>query len=116
MSSDQLLLSLKSWPEEDPELKSVSSLISRIQAQRGHFRDVDENILESEISEGKDTEVLFDNPPIEENEEGASKSAPAAGEELDRATQIRNAKAEMTTLVGYGLCLVGYFYQRLLIG
>ena len=109
MSSNQLLLSLKSWPEDDPELKSVSSLIRRIQAQRGHFRDVDENILESEISEGKDTEALFDNSPVEESEEGASKSAPAAGEELDRATQLRNAKAEMSALVGYGLCLVSSF-------
>src|SRR5437868_10509355 len=109
MSSNQLLLSLKSWPEDDPESKSVSSLITRIQAQRGHFRDVDESILENEIREGKDTDALFDNSPEGENEGGASNSDPVAGEP-DRMTQLKNAKAEMAALVGYRLHLVGSFY------
>ncbi|RPA97843.1 hypothetical protein L873DRAFT_1689511 [Choiromyces venosus 120613-1] len=117
MSSNQLLLSLKSWPEDDPESKSVSSLISRIQAQRGHFRDVDESILEREINEGKDTDALFDDSPVEESEEDESKSTPAAGEDLDRATQLRNAKAEMSALVGHALneALFGLDYVSLLV-
>ncbi|KAG0127707.1 subunit 17 of mediator complex-domain-containing protein [Tuber indicum] len=117
MSSNQLLLSLKSWPEDDPELKSVSSLITRIQAQRGHFRDVDESILENEIREGKDTDALFNDSPVEESEGGASNSALAAGEEPDRATQLKNAKAEIVALVGHALneALFGLDYVSLLV-
>lgn len=100
MSSDPLLLSLKSWPDDNPQEKSVSSLISRIQAQRGHFRDVDESILEAEIASGKDTAGLTD----EANNGGSGDpSGAAVTEEVDRATELRNAKTEMTDLVAYDL-------------
>lgn len=98
MSSDPLLLSLKSWPDESPEVTSVSSLISQIQAQRGHFRDVNESILEAEITAGKD-EGQTDEKHGDEAGDKADKAA-----EKDSATELRNAKLEMTALVAY-VCL-----------
>lgn len=98
MSSDPLLLSLKSWPDENPEVTSVSSLISQIQAQRGHFRDVNESILEAEIAAGKD-EGQTDEKYEGEAEDIADKMA-----EKDSATELRNAKMEMAALVAY-VCL-----------
>lgn len=99
MSSDPLLLSLKSWPDENPEVASVSSLISQIQAQRGHFRDVNESILEAEIAAGKD-EGQTDEKHDGETEDKADKVA-----EKDSATELRNAKMEMAALVAY-ICLL----------
>lgn len=93
MNSDSLLLSLKSWPEENPEVTSVSSLISQIQAQRGHFRDVNEGILEAEIATGKD-EGQTDEKHDGEGEDKADKAA-----EKDSATELRNAKMDMAALV-----------------
>lgn len=95
MSSDPLLLSLKSWPDENPEVTSVSSLISQIQAQRGHFRDVNENILREEIAAGKD-EVQDSETNEGEAEDKADKVA-----EKDSTTELRNAKREMMGLVAY---------------
>lgn len=93
MSSDQLLLSLKSWPEENPEVTSVSSLISQIQAQRGHFRDVNESILEAEIAAGED-EGQNDEKNDGEGEYKTDKAVEKGG-----VTELRNAKIEMADLV-----------------
>lgn len=93
MSSDLLLLSLKSWPEENPEVTSVSSLISQIQAQRGHFRDVNESILEAEIAAGKD-EGQTDEKHDGDGEDKVDKAA-----EKDSAMELRNAKMDMAALV-----------------
>lgn len=93
MSSDQLLLSLKSWPEENPEVTSVSSLISQIQAQRGHFRDVNESILEAEIAAGED-EGQTDEKHDDEGEDKTDKAV-----EKDSVAELRNAKMEMAALV-----------------
>jgi hypothetical protein len=45
-----LLLSLRTWPVQDSSETAVSTLISRIQQQRGHFKDINEDLLESEIA------------------------------------------------------------------
>lgn len=93
MGSNPLLLSLKSWPDENPEVTSVSSLISQIQAQRGHFRDVNESILEAEIAAGKD-EAQADEKNNDEAEDRSDKAV-----EKDSAKELTNAKLEMANLV-----------------
>jgi hypothetical protein len=100
MNADQLLLSLKSWPEENLEETSVSSLINRIQAQRGHFRDVNESLLEEEIAAGKDEpqdDELHGDP---ENKANGGTADKTAGDQ-ESATELRNAKVKMAALVGY---------------
>lgn len=46
---DDLLLSLKASPRSDPEKSSLPFLISRINEQRGSFRNVTEESLQEEI-------------------------------------------------------------------
>lgn len=99
MSSNQLLLSLKTWPDENTEATSVSSLINRIQAQRGHFRDVNESLLQAEIAAGKDepqADELHDDE-AEKSANGGTTGKLAA--EQDGVAELRNAKAEMAGLV-----------------
>ncbi|KAK6357834.1 RNA polymerase II mediator complex subunit [Orbilia blumenaviensis] len=47
---DRLLLSLVSWPDPDPHKTSLSSLIPRIQSERGPFKNVTEDSLNEEIA------------------------------------------------------------------
>lgn len=46
---DQLLLSLQAFPTVDKEKESLKYLISRINQQKGSFRNVTEQSLEEEI-------------------------------------------------------------------
>ncbi|KAF3901901.1 hypothetical protein ABW21_db0203957 [Orbilia brochopaga] len=48
--ANQLLLSLASWPEPNPHATSLSSLIPRIQNERGSFKNVSEEGLLEEIA------------------------------------------------------------------
>ncbi|KAK6341715.1 RNA polymerase II mediator complex subunit [Orbilia brochopaga] len=48
--NDELLLSLASWPDSDPRATSLSSLIPRIQSERGPFKNVSEEGLQEEIA------------------------------------------------------------------
>jgi mediator of RNA polymerase II transcription subunit 17 len=105
------LLSLRSpWPQSDPRETSLSALIPRIFNQRGHFKDVNEAILEAEIAAAKDSEHGHDNiysrgEPAEngDRQDNGKITITKAAEdgEMDRATQLRNAKMEMLALVGY---------------
>lgn len=97
MSAD-LSLSLRSWPEYDAESQSLASQISRIQSQRGHFRDVDETILEAEIAAEKERAALGDDGDTHMDSVEEPSAAP---EESDRATELKNAKAEISALIGY---------------
>ncbi|KAK6518477.1 RNA polymerase II mediator complex subunit [Arthrobotrys conoides] len=47
---EHLLLSLTSWPDPDPQITSLSSLIPRIQSERGPFKNVTEDSLNEEIA------------------------------------------------------------------
>ncbi|KAK6543281.1 RNA polymerase II mediator complex subunit [Orbilia ellipsospora] len=48
--SQSLLLALASWPDPDPRTSSLSSLIPRIQSERGPFKNVTEESLLEEIA------------------------------------------------------------------
>ncbi|KAI9683072.1 MAG: RNA polymerase II mediator complex subunit [Trizodia sp. TS-e1964] len=47
--SQQFLVSYGTWPSADPIENSISNHISRINCQKGHFRNVTEQSLEAEI-------------------------------------------------------------------
>ena len=47
--AEELSLSLKSWPTRNLDIESLPFLISRINEQRGGFRNVSEEGLEDEI-------------------------------------------------------------------
>ncbi|KAI5852948.1 subunit 17 of mediator complex-domain-containing protein [Morchella snyderi] len=116
MNADQLLLSLKSWPEENIEETSVSSLINRIQAQRGHFRDVNESLLEEEIAAGKDEPQDDELHGDLENKANGGTADKTVGDQ-ESATELRNAKVKMAALVGHALneALLGLDYISFLV-
>ena len=63
--TDQLSLSLRAWPSKRHETESIPFLISRINEQRGGFRNVTEASLEDEIraietGESSPQEEIFD--------------------------------------------------------
>lgn len=47
--ANDVSLSLRAWPSTDASRDSISSLISRINDQRGSFRSITEEILEQEV-------------------------------------------------------------------
>ncbi|KAI9786758.1 MAG: RNA polymerase II mediator complex subunit [Peltula sp. TS41687] len=49
MSTPPLSLPLRVWPEPDPDANSLSTLIQRINEQKGQFRNVTEQSLEEDI-------------------------------------------------------------------
>ncbi|KAF3908720.1 hypothetical protein ABW20_dc0107084 [Dactylellina cionopaga] len=50
MPDDPLLLALASWPDPDPRSTALSSLIPRIQSERGPFKNVNEDGLNEEVA------------------------------------------------------------------
>jgi mediator of RNA polymerase II transcription subunit 17 len=94
---DSLQLSLRGWPGESTDENAISSLISRIQHQRGHFKDINESLLEDEIgaaannSQNDSMDLDF---PDAENEE-----TPSA--DLDPLETLKKAKLEMIDLLGH---------------
>lgn len=63
--TDNVLLSLRGSPKRDPDKDSLPFLISRINEQKGSFRNVTEESLEEEIVAGRDEQM----DSIEESEE-----------------------------------------------
>ncbi|KAL7270455.1 RNA polymerase II mediator complex subunit [Rhizina undulata] len=116
MDTNPLLLSLKAWPEETPENNSLSNLISRIQVQRGHFRDINEGILEAEIAAQNGS--FSNDMSVREQQEEQRVEAEGEGEGVqDRAVEAKKAKAEMAARVGHALneALFGLDYVSLLV-
>ncbi|KAF8539734.1 subunit 17 of mediator complex-domain-containing protein [Trichophaea hybrida] len=91
---DALNLSLRTWLDHDPQDSAVSTFISRIQSQRGHFKDINEALLESEIASPNDAAAPPEDP-IEED------STPAAEDESNPTEKLAKAKAEMIDLLGH---------------
>jgi len=80
--ADQLLLSLKSWPAPDPVRNSITTLIPRIQQERGSFRDTTEELLQNEIAaqanasnaKSEERSAIEDEEPIAEGQDVVEKS------------------------------------------
>lgn len=61
--ADPFAISLRAWPAQDASKETLPSLISRINEQRGAFRNITETKLEEEIQAvGTSDESLEDQP------------------------------------------------------
>lgn len=94
-----LSLSLCNWPEQGPEETAVSTLISRIQQQRGHFKDLNEALLESEIADQLQNGDQMDIDDGSDGDDAAEKPATPAGEDAIEALQ--KTRAEMLEALGH---------------
>ncbi|KAI9782781.1 MAG: RNA polymerase II mediator complex subunit [Candelina submexicana] len=93
--SEALSLSLRSWPKEDPDSQSLPSKISRINAQKGSFRNITEESLEEEIraleageTHGKDEDATDE----AQSAKGRREEITAAREEIVK--QVGRAQTE----------------------
>ncbi|KAI9700700.1 MAG: RNA polymerase II mediator complex subunit [Candelina mexicana] len=93
--SEALSLSLRSWPKEDPGSQSLPSKISRINAQKGSFRNITEESLEEEIRalEAGETHVKDEDATDEaQSAKGRREEIAAAREEIVK--QVGRAQTE----------------------
>jgi len=111
MEAADLSFSLCNWPEQDAEETAVSTLISRIQQQRGHFKDLSEALLESEIAETPQNDDRMDldldddagerpvTPASEDAAEALQKTRADIGEALGRALNDAMLALDFVSLV-----------------
>lgn len=66
---EQLSLSLQAFPTVDKEKESLKYLISRINQQKGSFRNVTEQSLEEELQAQEAGSIDTDNPDLIETVE-----------------------------------------------
>lgn len=90
---DQLLLSLRAWPAKEVEQPSLPFLISRINQQRGSFRNITEQSLEEEIQAVKAGEVRSELEDVDS-------SSDEAADLKSRTEDVRAARGEILQLVG----------------
>lgn len=85
--ADPLSISLRAWPLQDKSKESVSYLISRINAQKGSFRNVTEAGLEEEIhlAEIGEVSTVEDGEDKQTIEDG--QDTQAKGDELFKARE-----------------------------
>ena len=88
---DQLSLCLQAFPTVDKEKESLKYLISRINQQKGSFRNVSEQSLEEEIraqEAGKINEDEQDVAPVEEIEDVKTRQEEVTKAREDMIKQI----------------------------
>lgn len=81
---DQFPISLRAWPSKGDKTTQLSTLISRINAERESFRAVSEESLQQEIEKGE-TAVGDSSSSDEDDSE----------DEPDRAKELMTAREEM---------------------
>ncbi|KAA8902481.1 subunit 17 of mediator complex-domain-containing protein [Sphaerosporella brunnea] len=97
-----LQLSLRTWPGDDSADTAISSLIPRIQQQRGHFKDINEALLSDEVAAGNGDEDRMDlDVPEAEAEEEAKRAAAATAGDVDPLEALAKAKTEMLEVLGH---------------
>jgi mediator of RNA polymerase II transcription subunit 17 len=90
---DQFPLSLRAWPPKDDTTTALASLIKRINAERGTFRNVTEESLKEEI---KQSEAGADNKGDDGSEEDEVEE-----EEPDRLKELTSAREELLGQLEY---------------
>jgi mediator of RNA polymerase II transcription subunit 17, fungi type len=83
----QFPISLRAWPSKDEKAVPLSSLISRINNERGSFREITEEDLTEELKKdeaGLDSSKDDDESEVEDVEE-----------ELDRSKELTKARGEI---------------------
>lgn len=91
---DQFPISLRAWPSKDDSATALSSLITRINSERGNFRNVTEDSLEEEIrllEAGKDAEKVEEGSDDDEVDE----------DEPDRLKELATAREEILSQLEY---------------
>lgn len=86
--------SLQPWPRDDNEDQSLKYILGRVQAERGHFRNVTEESLEKEMADGTTSTTTTDE---EEDEDEDSKEP----DTKTRREELWIARNEMLQQVSY---------------
>ena len=89
---DQLLISLRAWPAKDVKQQSLPLLISRVNQQRGSFRNITEQSLEEEIQAIKAGE-------IQSGQEDVDSSSDETVDAKSRTEDVKAARVEILQLV-----------------
>ena len=80
--ADSLPISLKAWPATDANKTTLPSLISRINEQRGSFRNISESKLEQESQETDPVEVELEDNEDPQDVKSRREEVSAAREEI----------------------------------
>lgn len=91
---DQFPISLRAWPPQNNNATALSTLISRINAERGSFRSISEDSLREEI---RKNEAGLDAT----NAEDGSEDDEAEEEEPDRMKELMKAREQMLGQLEY---------------
>ena len=100
-----MLLSLQASPVNTPETQSLQYLISRINEQRGGFRNVSEHDLEEEIEAGGDEGAI-------QEDEDSSDADEEVRDVIPKKERVSKAREEMLRQVGYGGCFTYVAYSN----
>ncbi len=83
----QFPISLRAWPSKDDNAVPISSLISRINSERGSFREVTEEGLTEELKKDEAGLTLSNSDDDSEGED--------VEEEPDRSKELLKARGEI---------------------
>lgn len=94
---DQFPISLRAWPSKDDSAKALSSLITRINSERGNFRNVTEDTLQEEIRLAEAGSDAGKGEDVSDEDE-------ADEEEPDRLKELATAREEILGQLEYVPC------------
>ena len=94
--SDQLSLSLQAFPNVDKDKESLKYLISRINQQKGSFRNVTEQSLEEEIREQEAGKTFPDDQDVVETNEEVE-------DVKIKQEEVAQAREDMIRQIGWNL-------------
>ena len=94
---DRLSLPLQAWPAKDPNESSLPYLISRINAQRGSFRNITEESLEEEIEAIETGQVQpgLENTALSESEDND------VPDTTPRIEDVQHTRGEILKFIAY---------------
>lgn len=98
----QVPLSLRAWPSADAKTKALPLLISRINIERGNFRDVTEEALAQELKDAEREVTVLDSAADSdggEDDDGPEEVADGA----ERLKELATGRDEMLRQIEYGL-------------
>ena len=96
LSMAGISISLPTSTNVNPEKQSLKYLITRINEQKGGFRNVSEQSLEEEIAAGTDDDAMFD-------DETNSRSDEDVEDIKSKRERVSKAREEMLKQIGYDI-------------
>lgn len=94
---DQFPISLRAWPSKEDNANALPSLISRINFERGDFRNVSEESLREEIRQ------LEAGTRADDANNHASSDDEEEEDQPDRLKELMTAREEMMMQIEYGV-------------